>query len=204
MKERIIDDLKACKIAFSQAGIPFIIIGGTVLGYARYNDIMEWDTDLDIGVTKELNSVQWSKLYSTLRRNGFKLNRNLRDFNCGRRKASFNLWFWHKVSDSYYESYPEKIPGYKYVKKAKWLDSPLNLEFLEDVYPMPNHLNDYLESCFGADWKTNIVKHDEYVQMKRGGNYSDADNVYKYRRNREDGKLWWPVLLKSTEKMEEL
>jgi predicted nucleotidyltransferase len=45
MKERIIDDLKACKIAFSQAGIPFIIIGGTVLGYARYNDIMEWDTD---------------------------------------------------------------------------------------------------------------------------------------------------------------
>jgi len=57
-KEGIISDLVACKKAFDKINIPWVIIGGIVLGYARYKDIMEWDTDLDVGIFVELSNMQ--------------------------------------------------------------------------------------------------------------------------------------------------
>ena len=71
-RKAIASDLLACKTAFDQAGIPWVIMGGIVLGYGRYNDIMPWDTDVDIGVFVDLTTKEWQLLYNSLNKNGFK------------------------------------------------------------------------------------------------------------------------------------
>jgi hypothetical protein len=196
--EKIALDLAACKTAFDEVGIPWVITGGIVLGYARYNAIMEWDTDLDVGVFVKISGEQWAKIFKALYKNGFKINTTQEDFKVGRREAMFNLEVFHKNGE-YYESFPKTTPGLKFVEKAKWYDKPQIIEFLGNKYPMPNHLEDFLDAHYGKDWKTNIIKdHSQYFREKRG----DPRNVNSWllnRKRKEDGNLWWPAFLKIDE-----
>jgi len=201
-KEAIISDLAACKNAFDQADLPWVVTGGTVLGYARYNDIMDWDNDLDIGIFVELTNEQWQRLYKVMRSHGFRLKNRKIDFIYGKRNIKFNLWIFHKNGD-YYEAFPRSTLGFKFVVKAEWYDEPQAINFLGDTYFMPNHMEDYLCCCYGEDWKTNVKKHEEYIEEKRGGG-RDIKSVWQSRRNRKDGKLWWPVCLKIDENIKDL
>jgi len=196
-KDAIISDLIACKAAFNQAGVPWIIIGGIVLGYARYKDIMRWDTDLDMGVFVKISLDQWRVLHNALGKNGFNLPITRENFMCCIREAEFNLWFFNK-NDEFYEAFPECTPGIKFVEKAIWYDEPQMVDFLGDKYPMPNNLEDYLVCQYGADWKTNIVKnHEEYYLEKRG-----TRNVAAWPAGRatKEGDMW-PKTLKIEDNM---
>ena len=199
-RKAIASDLKACKAAFAQAEVPWVIADGIVLGYARYKDIMPWDTDLDIGVFTEISVVKWEALYNALKSNGFgeykgsgiDFSNNKKDFICGYRDIEFNMWLYHK-NGNYYESFPESTPGLKFVEKATWYDDPQIVDFLDSKYPMPNNIEDYLSCRYGNDWKTNIVKnHDEHFKDKRGG----QDQVlWTKGRMGKHGDLW-PKILK--------
>ena len=164
----ISSDLEACKSAFDQAEVPWVIIGGIVLGYARYKEIMAWDTDVDIAVSVELDKFKWQKLYASLNTNGFRFGNKKTDFILSNRKAEFNMWMFHK-NGNYYEAFPESTPGIKFVEKAIWYDEPQIVDFLGSKYPIPNNLDDYLVCQYGMDWKTNVVKdHEQYYLDKRG------------------------------------
>lgn len=191
-------DLLACKKAFDVVEIPWVIIGGIVLGYARYKKIMEWDTDLDVAIFAEISNKQWTILFNSLIAEGFIIkNKHKLDFVCGRRDSSFNLQLYHK-NGNFYESFPQTMKGFKYVEKAEWYDKPQMTKFLDDYYPMPNHINNYVACHYGKDWKTHIIKdHSEYFKEKRG----DPKNFSSWilNRKRKDGNLWWPALLKINE-----
>lgn len=203
IKVAIASDLIACKAVFDQINIPWVIMGGIVLGYARYKDIMSWDTDLDMGVCVELTSEQRKLINTSLISNGFKINQNKSDFVCGHRRASFNMFIFHKNGD-YYESFPRTTPGYKFVEKALWYDELQIVDFLDSKYPMPNHLDGFLETHYGPDWATNIIKsHSKYFKEKRGIR-NDIPDWYSNRRRKVDGNLWWPALLKIDEDIGEL
>lgn len=196
-KDAIISDLKACKTAFDLADMPWVIMGGIVLGYARYKDVMSWDTDVDLGVFVELDANKWQLLYNSLNENGFKFNNNKIDFICCNRKAEFNMWMFHK-SGNYYEAFPKSTPGLKFIEKAKWFDEIQTVGFLGNKYPMPNYIEDFLDAHYGTDWETNIIKdHGQYFNDKRGG--SDPNGWLLNRKRKEDGNLWWPALLKINE-----
>jgi hypothetical protein len=204
-KDAIISDLAACKTAFDQAGVPWIIMGGIVLGYARYNDVMPWDTDLDLAVVVELTNDKWQLLYNALKRKGFgeyqgsglKFSNNKTDFICGYREAEFNMWFFHKNGD-YYESFPTSTPDFKFVEKAVWYDEPQIVDFLGSKYPMPNNLEDYLVCQYGGDWKTNVVKnHEQYYLDKRGTRDVSA---WPAGRATKGGDMW-PKILKIEDNM---
>lgn len=197
-RKAIASDLLACKTAFDQAGIPWVIMGGIALGYGRYNDIMSWDTDVDIGVFVELTTKEWQLLYNSLNKNGFKFLNDKIDFIWCNRNTEFNMFLFHKNGD-YYEAFPTTTPGLKFVEKAKWYDTPKIVDFLGDKYPMPNHLEDFLNAHYGKNWKTNIIKdHSQYFREKRG----DPNNVNNWllnRKRKEDENLWWPAFLKIDE-----
>ena len=197
-RKAIASDLLACKTAFDQVGIPWVIMGGIVLGYGRYNDIMSWDTDVDIGVFVELTTKEWQLLYNSLNKNGFKFLNDKIDFIWCNRSIEFNMGLFHKNGD-YYESFPTTTPGLKFVEKAKWYEAPKIVDFLGSKYPMPNHLEDFLNAHYGKNWKTNIIKdHSQYFREKRG----DPNNVNNWllnRKRKEDGNLWWPAFLKTDE-----
>jgi hypothetical protein len=194
----ITDDLAACKKAFDQAGVPWVIMGGIVLGYARYKEVMAWDTDVDLGVFVELDANKWQQLHTSLCNNGFKFVNNKTDFIYCNRKAEFNMWMFHK-SGNYYEAFPVSTPGIKFVEKAIWYDAPQIVDFLGSKYPMPNNMDDYLVCQYGVDWKTNVIKdHEQYYIDKRGTRDVGA---WPAGRATKDGDMW-PKTLKIDDSME--
>jgi len=198
--ETIASDLLACKNAFDVAGVPWVIIGGIVLGYARYNKIMDWDTDLDIGVFVELSKNRQTKLYNELRNNKFILKGNS-DFIYGGRETPFNMMIYHK-NGNFYESFPQTMKGFKYVEKAEWYDEPQIVEFLSDKYPMPQHIDDYVACHYGKGWKSNIVKnHEEYYLDKRGARGIANSSKWLSSRGGKHGDLW-PKILRCEDTME--
>lgn len=191
-------DLLAFKKAFDDAKIPWVITDGLVLGYARYKKIMEWDTDIDMAVCVEINGKQWQAFCNSLSTAGFKARMQKKDFICGGRLVPYNLFFLHKKGN-FYECFPKSTPGLKFVEKAKWYDKSQMVEFLGNKYPMPNHMEDYLDHHYGKDWKTNIVKdHEEFFVDKRG---SRDMSKWLTGRSSKNGDLW-PKIIKIEDTME--
>ena len=196
-KDVITADLKACNQAFAAARVPWCIMGGIVLGYARYKDIMRWDTDVDMGVFVELTPQEWQKLNHSLRRYGFGIPLQKNDFVYCFRKAEFNMWMFHKNGD-YYESFPASTPGIKFVEKAIWYDEPQIVDFLGGKYPMPNSMDDYLVCQYGKNWETNIIKnHEQYYLEKRG---TRDTGQWPAGRATKEGDMW-PKTLKVEDSM---
>jgi len=192
MKNKIISDLRTCKIVFDKVKIPWVITDGIVLGYGRYKDIMVWDTDIDMGVFVEITKEQRQSLNKALIAQGFWLHNNDDDFVYGKRETTLNIFFFHK-NGNYYESFPKSTPGIKFLQKASWFDNPQELDFLDDKYLMPNHMDDYLTCYYGKDWKTNIIKnHDQFFIEKRGGR---SQSAWTKGRSGKYGDLW-PKMLK--------
>jgi len=197
--EKIALDLAVCKKVFESLNIPWLIIGGVVLGYARYNEIMPWDTDLDVVVLGDLDADGWNRLYKVFSKNNFrKFNKRFLDFQVGMREAPIDLWIFHK-NGNFYESFPHTTPGLKFVEKAIWYDEPRMVNFLGDKYPMPNNMEDYLICQYGKDWKDNVVKdHESYYLDKRG---SRVVAEWPSGRGIKNGDMW-PKILKVNDTME--
>jgi hypothetical protein len=210
-KDAIISDLMACKKAFDQVQIPWVVMGGIVLGYARYKDIMPWDTDLDIGIFADISYTQWESVKKALSEQGYKkwntpkstAKRNeVNDFSCAFRKTHIDLLIFHK-SKGFYICAPKTKFNLRYIEKAEWFDEIQFVDFLGDKYPMPNYIEDFVTAQYGPNWKTNVVKdHSKYHKEKRG-DPGKPEDWYLNRFRKEDGKLWWPVLLKSNENIED-
>lgn len=201
--KKIGSDLLACKKAFDNVKIPWVITDGIVLGYARNKKIMEWDTDLDIAVCVEINKGQWTSLFNSLNTEGFrKIKNEHKDFICGRRLTPLNLWFFHKSGD-YYEAFPKSTPGIKFVEKRIWYDKPKMVDFLGSKYPMPNNINDYLDNHYGKDWKINIIKdHQVWFKKKRGAlDALENQPLWLKGRSGKQGDLW-PKIIKINDTME--
>jgi hypothetical protein len=196
--EALIDDLRACKKAFDAVGVPWSITDGIVLGYARYKNVMAWDDDVDTGVFVELSDKEWRDVFESLRRHGFNVNchglqhgKKRDDFIYGHRKTGFGVGFFHKI-DGYYEARPESTPGVKFLEKASWHDDHLILDFLGDVFPFPNNIDDYLSCRYGTDYMTNIIKNPgEFFEDRRGGNSPES---WKHGPSGKNGVMWPKIL----------
>ena len=165
--------------------MPWVITDGIVLGYIRNGDVLDWDTDLDLGVFREISDVEWKKLALALREAGFSINLRKQDFVFGRRKVKFNLWLFHPKGELC-EAFPRTTRGYKFVEKRRWFSEPRYVSFLGSTYPIPAHTEEYLDTHYGLDWRTRVVKdHRLWFQEKR-------------KRAQKGGDLW-PKMLKLDE-----
>lgn len=163
----IASDLAACKGAFEVAKIPWVIIDGIVLGYVRHNGIIPWDTDLDIGVFRELTNQEWAKLYTAMKGAGFGIKNLKQDFVYGKRRVKLNMWMYHRRGD-FYEAFPRITPGVKFVEKAEWYEHPQMKLFLGKKYPLPDKLEDYLIHRYGRDYMQSKYNHDQWRLIKFG------------------------------------
>jgi len=190
--KEITSDLKACKAAFDQVDVPWVIIEGIVLGYARYKDIMPWDTDVDAGIFIEITDVQWCAVLLSLQKYGFKKNGELNDFAHFFRKVVLDLHRFHKDGD-YYVCSPTPC-RHRYIEKASWFDEPQTVDFIGSKYTMPNHVEDFVSAHYGSDWKTNIIKnHDEYFIDARGS-LDHTAWINGNSRCNKNGDLWPKIL----------
>jgi len=193
-KGRIISDLAACKIAFDKVHIPWVIIDGIVLGYVRHNDVMKWDTDIDLAIPYQISESEWQKLYAALTEVGFGIRNLNQDFVYGKRKIKLNAWMYHRKGD-FYESFPRSTPGIKFVEKAEWYKNIMLVDFLGSVYPMPSNLDDYIVCRYGKDWKEARYTHDEWRLEKFGTKSSGfLPNAWLNSRCGPKGDLWPKVM----------
>jgi phosphorylcholine metabolism protein LicD len=186
-KENIKLDLFDIKKVFDKVGIPWVIVGGVVLGYARYKDIMDWDTDLDIVIYKELSDSEWKQLWQEFYKNNFNFPVTRVDFMYCNRRIECNIDTYHKKGDYYY-SFPKSTPGIKFVEKAEYFDNVQLVEFLGDRFPIPGNIESFVADHYGADWETNIIKdHAQYFNDKRG---SRNQKDWVTSRASKHGDLW--------------
>lgn len=199
MRDKIESDLFACKKAFDQVRIPWIIIDGIVLGYIRHKNIIPWDTDVDVGVFVEVSKKQWRRLHESLRLCGFKIKPRKIDFMYGKRRSRLNMWFFHKSKDGkYYEAFPPTTPNLRFVEKAESYDKPQHVKFLGSVFPMPNNLEQYLVDRYGKDWNDRTCTHEEWRVEKFGTldqSVKVGQRIWLRSRCGRKGDLW-PKILK--------
>lgn len=190
LENAIASDLAACKAAFDQVGLPWVITDGIVLGYIRHNAIIPGDTDLDLGIFKEITDLEWAPLFAALRKAGFGIKNNRQDFVYGRRRSKFNLWLFHK-NGGFYESFPVTTPGFKFVEKAEWYDKIQLVDFLGASYPMPSNLEDYIVCRYGKDWKEARYTHKQWRLEKFGTSSSSYEpSIWLKSRCGPEGDLW--------------
>lgn len=195
MKEAIILDLAACKKAFEEARIPWVIIDGIVLGYVRHNDVIPWDTDIDLGIPHEVSKAEWERFHIAFTRVGFGVRNMRQDFIYGRRKVKLNAWIMHRKGD-YFESFPHSTPGVKFVEKAEWYEEIQFVDFLGSTYPMPANLEEYIVCRYGKDWKEAKYTHDQWRLEKFGTKSSGfLPKVWLNSRCGPKGDLW-PKIMK--------
>ena len=186
----IASDLAACKNAFDNAKIPWVIIDGIVLGYARHGGIIPWDTDLDIGIFRELTNAEWLRLYTAMKNEGFGFKNLKQDFVYGRRRVKLNMWMYHR-NGTFYEAFPKITPDVKFVEKAEWYENPQLLLFLGKKYPMPANLEDYLLHRYGKDHMEAKYTHDEWRLIKFGTQSPRYEpDVWLGSRCGPKGDLW--------------
>ena len=194
MRTRIIRDLVACKAAFDSVGIPWVITDGIVLGYVREKNVLAQDTDLDLGVFREISLQEWQKLFKALYGAGFCIKNVKQDFVYGKRESKLNSWFYHKRGE-FYEAFPRTTPGIKFVEKAEWYDEIQSVNFLGAVYPMPNNLEDYIVCRYGKDWMEPKYTHDQWRLEKFGTSSSRfKPGVWLSSRCGPKGDLWPKIM----------
>jgi len=164
-KSGIIKDLSGIKEAMDNCGIPFVLMYGLCLGYIRYRDVMEWDTDVDIGIFVELSEKQKLEMYESLKSVvGYKNIIPKGDYIYSAKRVELNLWLYHKEGE-YYKAYPSTT-GRSFILKAEWFDNPVNVDFLGDEYLIPNNIFDYL-TCHYGNWGKEIIKsHPQWLKMQ--------------------------------------
>lgn len=161
----IIKDLQGIKKAMDARGVPFVLMYGLCLGCVRHGDVMEWDTDIDIGIFIELTEKQRQGIYKSLMTiAGYRYMTPKGDFIYSSKSVPLNLWLYHKEGE-YYKAYPSTT-GRSFILKAKWFDNPVNVNFLGDEYLIPNNVFDYL-TCHYGNWREEIIKsHPEWLRLQ--------------------------------------
>jgi phosphorylcholine metabolism protein LicD len=193
-------DLIVCKAIFEKFDVPWSITDGLVLGYGRNGKIIPWDTDLDTGIFVELSNSQWEKLHQSFIENGFILPEQKTDFMYCHREAEFCIGMFHK-NGNYYEQFPETTPGLKFIEKASWHNQQQMVHFENDIYPMPNNIQDYLDCRYEKNWETNIIKNAEDFFVYKRGSRNQKD--WLTGRCGKNGPLW-PKIIKTTENPNEI
>jgi len=202
MINKLKNDLQSFNNSFNEAGIPWVLIDGFVLGYARNKKIIPWDTDIDLAVCREIPQDKKEQLlYDIFPKHGLKVvaSKKRWDFIYGTGQTSFNLWFYHKEGD-YYVAYPPTTPKVKFIEKAESYDNIQRLEFEGGLYPMPGDIDGYISDRYGVNWKNETWEHDGWYMEKRGVNrftelsISEQQDKWVKSRCGKDGDLWPKII----------
>jgi len=153
------------------AGIPFILIFGTLLGAIREKGFIVYDSDVDVACYAQ-DHKKIINVVKTLESKGFYVpNKNecpLHDHFFVRNGERIDIWWFDEIDDDWVYD--------KYIRyNKKYFDNPESIEFLGTAFLVPNNPEKFLELTYGEDWK--VPKH-----------INDKKSSYIIDRTQPDGK----------------
>ena len=164
-KHGILLDLRDLNDIFTEADARFVMQEGNALGWGRYRDIMEWDEDIDLAIVDPLTAKQFRKILKGMMERGWSTPSLDNDFLYSFRTVKFNGGLWRHESP-YFVARPnalklgaEVVTGHKAVFPERFFLNPVQVDFLNRKFWVPNHLEEYLNYRYG-EWKDNIIKVD--------------------------------------------
>jgi len=152
IKEKIKKDLTGIKKVFNKCNIPFVLLWGNCLGCVRHGDIMDWDTDIDIGVFIDISKDSKQNLHEELENVGFKSRKSTEPFFVFFRNVRVDLGYFH-LENKMFVAKAKRTYEYD----EKFFSKPKEVDFLGDVYLIPNHVEEYLTLLY-SDWQNEVHK----------------------------------------------
>lgn len=144
------ENLLIIKKILDKAEIPFVLVGGTLLGAIREKDFIEHDDDIDLALFYK-DKQCFIDLLPAFEKEGFVLARYDRHciFSILRKGQFVDLDFFYEYNDSLYDG-----GGWAILKK--FLDDLDYVDFKGERYLAPRDYEGYLESEYGENWRTPI------------------------------------------------
>lgn len=133
--------------------VQFEIFFGTLLGAIREHDFISHDEDIDIVILEENKNKFLCILYDELKRSGFELVRYDRRgcvYSIMRKGEYIDFYFFRKEQYGIRTCYETEIYPEKYFVDL------IPIDFLGDVFYIPRDYEEYLEFCYGPDWRIPI------------------------------------------------
>jgi hypothetical protein len=154
-REHIIKDLIDTKHAFDSTGIPFLLYHGNLLGLVKYGDIMEWDTDIDLAVTRTVTDYDKGMLTADMLVLGFEKTGGRRNTMRFHRGVDVDIFFfhahgvWYQLGQS--KRFKRRYPR-AFLEETQWVD------FLGESFRTPLHIKDYMEWEYGPNWESQEIR----------------------------------------------
>lgn len=155
-KNADIEMYQGCQL-LDNAGVPYRLTDGTILGLYRDGKFIAHDNDIDVDVfdveRKQVDSI--IKFFLT---EGFKVGR-LAYFKgvmhqvifYNEREVLFDILFWYRDEDEYINNSER---GYVRKQSARYFNRLDKISFQGINYNTPPYLDEWLEMRYGKDWKT--------------------------------------------------
>lgn len=147
-------ELKEIKEIFDACNTEFFILFGTCLGAIREQNIIAWDSDLDIGVLDHTNQ---SKIHGKFIEHGFKFPRFANRWQVTKRIGHTDIiWFIKKADKAVCIGTKNEVA---FSLPLKFLKSLRKVKIGNIVYLAPSPTEEYLKLVYGSAWrKTDRLK----------------------------------------------
>jgi len=148
--------MRLCCELLESLAIKYRLTDGTILGLYRQGSFIPHDTDIDVDV---LDFYNIEKLHTSMKKQSMKLGRKA----IYKKKVQqlvyysndnviFDIVFWYSEEGDMICNYSER--GYKRVQNRKYFENLSTIGFNGKKYPMPCHIEEWLEMRYGKDWRT--------------------------------------------------
>ena len=154
-KENAKEDLRIIKKIFKEKGIQFFLIFGTCLGAIREGDFIEYDDDIDLGVTERIPLEIKKEICKELHKEGFYIIQHENYEWCGtiicKRKVETSIHWFQKEGENFV--WRDKKGNLELQIPAELLGKFKEVNLGEERFLVPDPPEIYLERTY-SDWKT--------------------------------------------------